>query len=164
MEKVGDEVGKVGEEVGKVGDVVGKVGKEVRKVGDVVVGKVGDVVVGKVGDVVGKIDKKVAGMDVADGVGGESKVVGGESVLASDEVVCDKAARTKFAEQLEYLRRLTVSGIPLCKKYLDVGPARLTKRDVWSLIPPRAISTSAIKNLKGKVRDFTPGWLSDMVS
>ena len=139
-----DEVGSVGDDLAGVGD---EVAGDVTAVGDKVVGDK----VACVGDKVECVGDKVAGGDVA-GV--------------CDEVagVCDEVAGAKFADQLEYLRLLLIAGIPLCDNCLYVGPARVTRRDIWSLIPPQEIPTWELRSLQSEVPDFMPGWLSDMVS
>ena len=142
------------DEVGSVGDDLAGVGDEVA--GDVT--GVGDKVVGD----------KVAGGDVAC-VGHKvvgHKVAGGDVAGVCDEVagVCEEVAGAKFADQLEYLRLLLIAGIPLCDNCLYVGPARVTRRDIWSLIPPQEIPTWELRSLQSEVPDFMPGWLSDMVS
>ena len=149
------------DEVGSVGDDLAGVGDEVA--GDVTA--VGDKVVG---DKVACVGDKVAGGDVAC-VGHKvvgHKVAGGDVAGVCDEVagVCEEVAGAKFADQLEYLRLLLIAGVPLCDNYLYVGPARVTRRDIWSLIPPQEIPTWELRSLQSEVPDFMPGWLSDMVS
>ena len=169
---VGDKV--VGDKVACVVDKV--VGDKVACVGDKVVGDkvacVGDKVAGGdvacVGDKVVCVGDKVAGGDVAC-VGHKvvgHKVAGGDVAGVCDEVagVCEEVAGAKFADQLEYLRLLLIAGVPLCDNYLYVGPARVTRRDIWSLIPPQEIPTWELRSLQSEVPDFMPGWLSDMVS
>ena len=137
-----------GDEV--AGDVTG-VGDKV--VGDKVAG--GDVAC--VGHKVACVGNKVACVgNKVECVG--DKVAGGDVAGVCDEVagVCDEVAGAKFADQLEYLRLLLIAGIPLCDNYLYVGPARVTRRDIWSLIPPQEIPTWELRSLQSEVPDFMP--------
>ena len=151
-----DEVGSVGDDLAGVGD---EVAGDVTGVGDKVVG---DKVAG--GDVACVGHKVACVGDKVECVG--DKVAGGDVAGVCDEVagVCDEVAGAKFADQLEYLRLLLIAGIPLCDNYLYVGPARVTRRDISSLIPPQEIPTWELRSLQSEVPDFMPGWLSDMVS
>ena len=151
-----DEVGSVGDDLAGVGD---EVAGDVTGVGDKVVG---DKVAG--GDVACVGHKVACVGDKVECVG--DKVAGGDVAGVCDEVagVCDEVAGAKFADQLEYLRLLLIAGIPLCDNCLYVGPARVTRRDIWSLIPPQEIPTWELRSLQSEVPDFMPGWLSDMVS
>ena len=64
---------------------------------------------------------------------------------------------------MQHLQQLGIKGIPLCFPYLDFGLAKLTRRDIWSLIPPQEVPTGQYSKIKNEVPDFVPGWLSDMV-
>ena len=91
---------------------------------------------------------------VVDEINDEVNVVGNE--VAS-------AASSNFADEVQHLEQLGIKGIPLRSPYLDFGPAKLTRRDVWSLIPPQEVPSGQYSKIKKEVPDFVPGWLSDMV-
>jgi hypothetical protein len=183
-EAVGDEVVSVGDEV--VGDIEAA-GDEI--VGDEVVDDieaVGGEVVSVGNEVVGDIE--AVGDEVGDEVvGGEVASVGnevlGDEAGAGDKVVCvdDKVVGTskdvvhcggemqcafsspKFAGEVKHLKQLAINGKPLRDPYLDFGPSKLTRRDVWCLIPPQELPTSQLKAIKKEDPRFKPGWLTDNV-
>ena len=127
----GVEVANVGEEDTGVGEEVAGVGEEVAGVGEEVAG----VEVANAGDVVGVVDK----------TNDEVNVVGNE--LAS-------AASSNFADEVQHLEQLGIKGVPLRYPYLDFGPFKLTRRDVWSLIPPQEVPSGQYSKIKQKVPDL----------
>lgn len=182
MSKCGDEVGTDGNEVTIFchGDEIAGAEVESAELAGVEVPGAEVAGAGVAGAEVGGAEVlgvEVAGKEVAGGELAGAKVTGDE--VENDEVVGDEVAEVVagdsnvavdekgdviFAEALKYLRQLDSAGIPLCGKFLDVGPTQLTRRDIGSLIPPHDIPASDLKFLTSHVPDFTPGWLSDMVS
>ena len=73
------------------------------------------------------------------------------------------AASSNFADEVKHLEQLGIKGIPLRSPYLHFGPAKLTRRNVWSLIPPQEVPSGQYREIKKELPDFVPGWLSDMV-
>ena len=153
------EVADVGEEVADVGEEVADVGEEVADVGEEVAGG------GK--EVAGGGEEIAGGGEGVTG-GGEEVTGGGEEVTGVEvayvgEEVAGVDASSSFAGEVQHLQQLVIKGIPLCFPYLDFGPAKLTGRDIWSLIPPQEVSTCQFNQIKNEVPDFMPGWLTDMV-
>ncbi|XP_028409517.1 uncharacterized protein LOC114532140 [Dendronephthya gigantea] len=148
-EEVADvEVPGVGEEVADV-EVPG-VGEEV--VDDKVAG-VGEEVVD---DKVACVSEGVVDVEVAEFERSNDQVRG-----AGNEV--KTLASLSFAGEVHHLQQLGIKGIPLSFPYLDFGTAKLTGRDIWSLIPLQEVSTCQFKTLKSEVPDFMPGLLTDMI-
>ena len=147
------------------GDVKGEkvegFGAEDEDVGDVVKGfrDMGE-------DVQEESEDDGAGGEVAHGCGkvdcvkdtGGCKVVAEELIIGDDKFAGVVVPKT-FAGEVERLKKLRGEDV-----HLDCGPAKLKTKDIWSIIPPQEISKCEYKTLKTAHPEFTPGWLSDMVS
>ena len=122
------------------------------------------------GEVKGVCDTKVEGVDGEVKGVCDSKIegVGGCKAKGFGDCKVENAGRSIVAQtfdgEVERLKKLTVGGVPLHEPFLDFGPAKLTAKDIWSIIPPQEIPASQVEMLKNAAPGFMPGWLSDMVS
>ena len=140
------------------GEMVDGEGKDVDCESEGVCDEINDVYVKDIG--VGGEVKGVCGGKV-EGVGGcKAKGFGGCKV--------ENAGRSNVAQtfdgEVERLKKLIVGGVPFHEPFLDFGPAKLTAKDIWSIISPQEIPASQVEMLKNVAPGFVPGWLSDMVS
>ena len=161
----------VGDKVEGVGNKTGSVDAEVAGDKTVQVVDVDDKVESVDAEVAG--DKTVQVVDVNDKVESvDDKVAGAYGEVVGVEVVnvdgvdneVPRTASSNFTCEVDHLIQLSINGIPLFFPYLDFGPAKLTRRDMWSLIPPQEVPACQLHEIRNAVPDFVPGWLSDMVS
>ena len=89
---------------------------------------------------------------------GGCKVVAKELINGNDKFAGVVVPKT-FAGEVERLKKLRGENV-----HLDCGPAKLKTKDMWSIIPPQEVPKCEYKTLKTAHPEFTPGWLSDMVS
>lgn len=47
---------------------------------------------------------------------------------------------------------------------LEIGPAKITVSDLWTVLDPSEVTPAETAKVKREVDDFSPGWLTDHVS
>ena len=70
------------------------------------------------------------------------------------EIKCCPISRLKVAENTQ---------AALVQVWLDIGPASVRLRDLWTVLPPSEVSAADLNAIRNACPDFTPGWLSDLV-